>query len=83
MKDETVYLRHILECARRIEENTSEGRDRFMVSHTLQDAVLRNLQTMGESTQRAHFEEGDPRYAGSGKERSWRELREIRPTLSF
>jgi len=52
VKDETVYLRHILECVRRIEENTSEGRDGFMASHTLQDAVLRNLQTMGESTQR-------------------------------
>lgn len=52
MKDEIVYLRHILECVRRIEENTSEGRDRFMASHTLQDAALRNLQTMGESTQR-------------------------------
>ena len=51
MKDETVYLRHILECIRRIEENTAEGRDRFMASHTLQDAVLRNLQTMAESTQ--------------------------------
>jgi uncharacterized protein with HEPN domain len=43
VKEETVYLRHILECVRRIEENTSEGRDRFMASHTLQDAVLRNL----------------------------------------
>lgn len=52
MKDEIVYLRHILECVRRIEENTSEGRDRFMASHTLQDAALRNLQTMGESAQR-------------------------------
>jgi len=52
VKDETVYLRHILECVGRIEENTSAGRDRFMASHTLQDAVLRNLQTIGESTQR-------------------------------
>lgn len=52
MKDDNVYLRHILECIRRIEENIAEGRDRFMSSHTLQDAVLRNLQTMAESTQR-------------------------------
>ena len=29
-----------------------EGKDRFMASHTLQDAVLRNLQTMAESTRR-------------------------------
>jgi len=52
MKDDTVYLRHIQDCIRRIEENTTGGRDRFMTSHTLQDAVLRNLQTMAESAQR-------------------------------
>lgn len=52
MKDETVYLRYISECIRRIEENIAGGRDQFMASHTLQDAVLRNLQTMSESTQR-------------------------------
>jgi len=52
MKDDTVYLRHILECIRRIEENVAGGRERFLSSHTLQDAVLRNLQTMAESSQR-------------------------------
>ena len=52
MKGDIVYLRHILECIRRIEEDIADGRDVFMASHTLQDAVLRNLQTMSESTQR-------------------------------
>ena len=52
MKDDAVYLRHIMECTRRVEENTAGGYDAFMASHTLQDAVLRNLQTMAESTQR-------------------------------
>jgi uncharacterized protein with HEPN domain len=52
MKDNTIYLRHILECIRRIEANVAGGREQFMASHTLQDAVLRNLQTMTESTQR-------------------------------
>ena len=52
MRDDTAYLRYIIECIRRIEENVAEGRDKFMASHTLQDAVLRNLQTMSESTQR-------------------------------
>jgi uncharacterized protein with HEPN domain len=51
-KDDSVYLRHILECIRRIAEDTAEGQERFMASHTLQDAVLRNLQVMAESTQR-------------------------------
>ncbi len=52
MKDTSVYLKHILECIRRIEENTREGRERLLTSHTLQDAVLRNLQTLSESAQR-------------------------------
>jgi uncharacterized protein with HEPN domain len=52
MKDDVVYLRHIEDCIRRIEEDTAEGRDSFLTSHTLQDAVIRNLQTMAESTQR-------------------------------
>lgn len=52
MKDDTVYLQHILECIARIEEDVADGKERFLSSHTLQDAVLRNLQTMAESTQR-------------------------------
>lgn len=52
MKDDAVYLRHITECIRRIEENVVTGREQFLASHTLQDAVLRNLQTLAESTQR-------------------------------
>ncbi|MEN6338264.1 MAG: DUF86 domain-containing protein [Phycisphaerales bacterium] len=52
MKDDRVYLRHILECIRRIEEDTAGGKDVFFASRTSQDAVLRNLQTLAESTQR-------------------------------
>ena len=52
MKDDAAYLRHIVECIRRIEEDVMTGEAEFMRSHTLQDAVLRNLQTMSESTQR-------------------------------
>jgi uncharacterized protein with HEPN domain len=37
MKDDTIYLRHILECIRRIEANVARGREQFMASHTLQD----------------------------------------------
>lgn len=52
MKADAVYLAHIMECIRRIEENTAGGREVFLTAHTLQDAVLRNLQTMTEATQR-------------------------------
>ena len=50
MRNDAVYLRHIAECIRRIEDNTSGGRDDFLTSHTVQDATLRNLQTMSEAT---------------------------------
>ena len=52
MKEDSVYLKHILESIGRIKEDTREGRGVFLSSHTLQDAVLRNLQTLSESTQR-------------------------------
>lgn len=52
MKDDGVYLRHILEAIRRIENHAGAGHARFMDSDLLQDAVLRNLQTMAEATTR-------------------------------
>jgi uncharacterized protein with HEPN domain len=52
VKDDRVYLKHILECIHRIEEDTRDGREEFLRRHTLQDAILRNLQTLSESTQR-------------------------------
>lgn len=52
MKDDRRYLLHILECISRIEEDASGGKTAFESSHMIQDAVLRNLQVMAESTQR-------------------------------
>jgi uncharacterized protein with HEPN domain len=53
MKDGRLYLIHISECIERIESYVA-GKDRqeFFDSTLLQDAVIRNLQTMAESTQR-------------------------------
>jgi len=52
LKDDTFYLRYILECIRRVEEDTAGGVDVFRASRTAQDAVLRNLQVLAESSQR-------------------------------
>jgi uncharacterized protein with HEPN domain len=52
VKDDSVYLRHILDCIGRIEEDTAGGRAFFLMARTHQDAVMRNLQVMAESTQR-------------------------------
>jgi uncharacterized protein with HEPN domain len=56
MKDERAYLAHILECTRRIQEDTADGREEFFASHIVQDAVIRNLQTLAESTKRLSAE---------------------------
>lgn len=52
MKDEKLYLIHMLECLTRIEQYTVEGKEAFLQDTKTQDAVLRNLQTLAESTQR-------------------------------
>ena len=52
MKDDRVYLEHILECIRHVTEFTRQGREAFLSDRKTQDAVLRNLQTLGESTRR-------------------------------
>ena len=52
MKDNRLYLIHITECIQRIELYTVEGRDAFFTNTMIQDAVIRNLQTLAESTQR-------------------------------
>jgi uncharacterized protein with HEPN domain len=47
-----VYLKHILESIRRIKEDVQGGGAVFRSNRTIQDAVLRNLQVLSESTQR-------------------------------
>jgi len=53
MKDDTLYLIHIGECIDRIESYT-QGMTKatFLESSLVQDGVIRNLQTLAESTQR-------------------------------
>ncbi|OFW59701.1 MAG: hypothetical protein A2133_09785 [Actinobacteria bacterium RBG_16_64_13] len=50
MKDDHVYLDHILMAISRVEEYTSGGRELFLASPLHQDGTLRNLQTMAEAT---------------------------------
>ncbi|MBK8190374.1 MAG: DUF86 domain-containing protein [Vampirovibrionales bacterium] len=52
MKDDCLYLHHILECIQRIEDYTQEGAESFLADPKTQDAVLRNLQVLLESVQR-------------------------------
>jgi len=53
MKDDRLYLIHISECIERIESYiTEKGKQQFLDSSLIQDAIIRNLQVLSESTQR-------------------------------
>jgi uncharacterized protein with HEPN domain len=52
MKDDHLYLINIQESIERIEEYTQDGKDAFLDDKKTQDAVLRNLHTLAESSQR-------------------------------
>jgi hypothetical protein len=48
-KDPAVYLRHILDCIARIEDYVREGREAFLGDTKTQDAVIRNLEVIGQA----------------------------------
>lgn len=52
MKDDGLYLIHISECIGRIEQYTVGGEADYKNSTLIQDAVIRNLQALAESSQR-------------------------------
>lgn len=56
MKDDRVYVEHILECIRRIERYTQDGKTAFLADSLIADAVIRNLQVLAESSQRISAE---------------------------
>jgi uncharacterized protein with HEPN domain len=52
MKNDKLYLVHIVECVEKIEKYTVEGKESFVLDEKTQDAVLRNLHTLAESSTR-------------------------------
>src|SRR5262249_51880276 len=52
MKEDRLYLIHIQECIGRIESYTSSGKDAFIGSTLIQDAVIRNFEIIGEASKR-------------------------------
>ncbi len=52
MKDDRVYLQHILECLNAISGYAASGHEAFLRDRKTQKATLRELQELAESTQR-------------------------------
>ena len=76
MRDDRLYLLHIAECLDRIETYVAEGRDTFMGSTLIQDAVIRNLQLLGESARRLSQNTRD-----ASPETDWRGIAGLRNVL--
>jgi uncharacterized protein with HEPN domain len=49
VNDDLVCLAHVRDAIQRIEAFTSDGRDKFLVEPMIQDAVIRNLEVIGEA----------------------------------
>jgi uncharacterized protein with HEPN domain len=51
-QSDQVYVMHVLECIERVQIYCADGEASFRASRLIQDAVIRNLQVMPESSQR-------------------------------
>lgn len=49
MKDDRVYLLHIADAIEDIQNYVSDGKDAFYSNKMIQDAVIRNLEIIGEA----------------------------------
>jgi len=56
VKDERLYLHHMLERCHRITRFIAPGREAFIASEELQDAVIRNVEVIGEAAKRVSAE---------------------------
>lgn len=71
-----LYLDHIAERIRRIEDTAEEGREAFDASYVLQDAIIRNFEVIGEAVEQLSTELRD-RYS----EVPWRRIAGFRDVL--
>jgi len=66
-KDPRVYLAHILECIEKVQRFTGEDKSRFLRDVMVQDAVVRNVEVIGEAAERI-----DDAYGTAQPEVPWR-----------
>jgi uncharacterized protein with HEPN domain len=76
IESDRVLLAHMRECIERIGEYTAGEQLRFETSRLVQDAVIRNLQTLTESSQRLSDD-----IKASEPQVPWRELAGFRNVI--
>lgn len=76
MKNDLLYLEHILTSINKINQYTNSGKDAFMNSPITQDAVIRNLEIIGEATKKisSQFRQDNP-------QAPWKQMAGMRDVL--
>lgn len=67
------YLEDMVECARRVDEIVREGQVAFQSSWRSQDAIIRNLEVIGEAAK--HL---SPEFRAANADLPWREMGRFR-----
>jgi uncharacterized protein with HEPN domain len=73
---DAVYLGHILDGIARIERYSAVGQARFLAESHWQDAMIRQLEVIGEATKRL-----SPELRGRYPEVAWRRMAGLRDVL--
>jgi uncharacterized protein with HEPN domain len=76
VSDDQVYLAHIRDAIQRIEAYTSGGREEFLADPMVQDAVIRNLEVIGEAVKGL----SEPRRAAN-PDVPWKQIAGMRDVL--
>ncbi|PWR73673.1 HepT-like ribonuclease domain-containing protein [Methanospirillum lacunae] len=76
MKNQDIFLIDILDSLEKIEFYAEKGKDSFFQSSLIQDGIIRNLEIIGEATNRL-----DPSFHSLYPEIDWRGLISLRNIL--
>ena len=76
MSEDAIYLQHILDAITRIAEYVANGQEQFLTDAKGQDAVIRQLEIIGEATKRL-----TPELRGRHPEVGWRSMAALRDVL--
>ena len=76
MKSDAVYLRHILDATVKIEKYASVGHDRFLTESHWHDAIIRQLEIVGEATKQL-----SPDLRARHPDLPWRRIAGLRDVL--
>ncbi|MBW4625208.1 MAG: DUF86 domain-containing protein [Brasilonema octagenarum HA4186-MV1] len=76
MRDNRLYLSNIKDCIERIESYTCDGKEAFMQTPMIQDAVIRNFEIIGEATKRL-----SPELRAAYPDIPWQQIAGLRDVL--